>query len=57
MHYPVEVVDKPSEFNVIRKAKGSNSHVGTLLLLGERSYCWDLAWCQAHQQNTGVLLR
>lgn len=36
MHYSVDVVDKPSEFDVIRKGKGSNSYVGILLLLGEQ---------------------
>lgn len=57
MHYSVDVVDRPSEFDVIRKAKRSNSHVGIFLLLGEHGYCWDLAWCQAHQQNTKLLLQ
>lgn len=51
MDYSVDVVDKQSEFDVIRKAKRSNSYVGIFLLLDEHSYCWDLARCQAHQQN------
>lgn len=39
MHYAVDVVDKPSEFDVIRKAKLSNSSVGIFQLLDEHSYC------------------
>lgn len=56
MHYSVDVVDKPSKFAVIRKAKDSNSHVG-IFLLGECSYCLDLAQCQAWQQNARQLLQ
>lgn len=54
MHYSVDVVDKPSEFAVIRKAKDSNSHAG-IFLLGEHSYYLDLAQCQAWQQNARQL--
>lgn len=37
MRYSVDVVDKPSEFAVIRKAEDINSHVG-IFFLGESSY-------------------